>query len=194
MSSSLLQWLNKLLIILIFIVFLSKENNALELAVSPPKIDFKVLIEEIECKSIKLNSYNRTIEVFIEDYWKNPSKFTKKRDIRDFNMKIESLLLNYPKKIIMENEEEIEVCFEGKKEGQYQGALIINVKDSYAAIGVWVNVEVINNKNNNILINKIKESISDYSGIGIVFLCFLFYIFLLGFLIWIYLIAKKEKQ
>jgi len=129
----------KAILILLFILVFVIKVSALELSISPYKLNFSVLGYQRMCKNISLSS-DKNIIVTCQDRW-TKNNFSK--NIIDYKDSVEMLSINilYEKSFIIEKSKKtIEVCISGEKDGKYYGVLLCN--SGNAGVGSWLDVEI----------------------------------------------------
>jgi len=122
------------LFILIFIIFLSSFVSAVELGVSPGRIEFFG-----ECENVTIFA---TGKIIAEDKW---SKINS-NNLDDYNLNSRNagVEIKYEKNFIVNGNKKIPVCIEG--EGEHFGVLLFRQEGSMAGVGSWLYVDI-NNKN-----------------------------------------------
>lgn len=146
-----------LLLIILIIPFSSA------ISFSPTSLNFALDKEEIACKEIK---FDIEFHSEVHDSWSESTSAS--NTITELKSSPQELQLqtSYPAQIYPE-QETLQFCVSGKKEGTYNGALIIRQKETGNSImqfAVWLKVTINNNKDDRSIKSK-KADGGDTSGI-----------------------------
>lgn len=141
--------------------------NAAQLSISPPELFINGSIGKENCREIKITTdYNGYI--ILELKW----SLVNSREIKDYTLNPEyfKIIEKYPEKIYFKDKDKktINVCFDGEKSGDYNGILMFKTENSYAGIGIWIHLNLEEEK-----INKTKLIIYSSPTILLFFLLFL---------------------
>lgn len=133
-------------IFLVFILLNLFFINAAQLSISPPELFINGTIGKENCHELKI-SFDSTGNLVGDVKWSSiPSK-----EINNYKLNAEyfQLIENYPRNIYFKDRDKkiINICFNGKEQGSYNGLLIYRTDRSYAGIGIWIHLILENNKN-----------------------------------------------
>lgn len=141
-----------LFVLLIFVNF----SYAIELGISPPKIEFRGETNEKICNSVTL--YVKDFKGYLvgEDRWKEGEN---SRDVNQYNLKSDdmNIKMDYNDKIEIkktDTKKKINICITAEDEGVYYGVLLFNAENSFAGVGGWV---VLNIKEGKEIVNEFNE-------------------------------------
>jgi hypothetical protein len=115
-----------LLLIFILINFVS----AIELGISPGKVEFSG-----ECENITIFANGRIIA---EDKWSK----TESRNLEDYNLNARDVgvEINYEKNFIVDGKRKIQICV--KAEGRHYGIFLVRQEGSIAGVGSWLTLDI----------------------------------------------------
>jgi hypothetical protein len=108
--------------------------NAIELGISPEEIRVDAKVEELGCSNFSLFG---NVNFLGEVKW---SKIETK-DLREYILSSEDLdiAINFPDKA---KEGKHEICFTGKREGNYYGVLLYKAEGTGYGIGTWIKLNL----------------------------------------------------
>jgi hypothetical protein len=135
----------KFTLIFIFIIFsLIILVSATRIGISPTYLNFNGSANEKICLNFSMSSdFNGNI--IGETKW----SLYESKNIRDYSLQAEELgiIVDFPENIKIEKSTPSEICITAGKPGEYNGALIYKTENSYAGVGLWINVKINGNKN-----------------------------------------------
>jgi hypothetical protein len=131
--------MKKLILVLVFFLLINFVS-AVQLVVSPAKLEFEGNTNEKMCKTIQITS-DFIGEIITNSKW---SDFLS-NNINDYQLIDDEVGVVFDKEqIINSNEEtqEKEICFTFEDPGEYHGALLFNTKGAYAGVGIWIKANI----------------------------------------------------
>jgi len=135
------------LIIINFIFINQAFINAAQLSIGPSELFINGTIGEESCKEIKITS-DYSGNLIGEIKWAKISS----RELKDYalNQEYFKIIENYPKKIYFDGKDmkTFKICFNGEKQGKYNGVLIYKTEGGYAGIGIWIHLKLENKEIN----------------------------------------------
>ncbi|MBS3091383.1 hypothetical protein J4217_02970 [Candidatus Pacearchaeota archaeon] len=133
--------------ILFFFLLLFEYVDAFEMSVSPPSIDFSLGIAQRECMTIDI-SLSKPGFVYVGDYWSEED--IKDLDFYVFNAREMNLLPNYTERMFISSNRSVNFCILGAENGIYRGVLTVEPENRNLKVGIWLNVKISTEKDNNI--------------------------------------------
>ena len=189
----------KKFIFLSLIIFIIESVFAVELRLSPPKIEFNMLENQEICENVSVSSSNYRGILLTEDRWIEKGRNNKK--IQEHNLSSDKLGLkvSYKKEIeiIPGKTEKIKLCISGKS-GFYHGAFIVKSESNAVGIGNWISVNITKQEIHRefLGISKITSSeisIGKIKGKYLIFFILCSFVELLALLILVIKIKNKSK-
>lgn len=135
-----------LMIIINFIFINLVFVSAAQLSISPPELFINGTIGKENCHELRIG-FDSAGNLIGDITWSLNSS----RERKDYILKSDdlNLLENYPKNVYFKDRDKkiINICFDGEKQGNYNGLLIYKTDRGYAGIGIWIHLILENNKN-----------------------------------------------
>ena len=163
---------------------------AIQLRISPAKIEFNLSVGEEVCNEINIFSdYNGDII--------GNAKWSKvySKNIKNYLLNAEELKLKveFSERIRIDNSEKTQVCLTAEEPGEYYGALLYNTEKSPAGVGIWIFVKV-SGETGNRLIGKVIEDNFIYSNYEKILLSIPTIILFITFIVLFIYYKKKSSK
>ena len=134
----------KILLVLLFFIFLIGSVSSSELSISPSQINFNTTEDQESCEQITISTKEGIL--IGEDKWAEKGVTERKFLIHTLSAKDLDLEVDYMKRFEMKNLATIDVCVTAKHSGFYHGLLLYKKENSKAGVGIWMNVNVTSEK------------------------------------------------
>ena len=131
----------KRLFLFIFLILLFLDvSSAVNLGISPPKIEFNGYVNKKICRNVVIYAKDYNGYLMGEDKWKSGEE---SRDLNQYDLDssffdIKMDYLNEYKVDKKDYKKEIKVCITPQEGGIYYGALVFTTENSYASVGSWL--------------------------------------------------------
>lgn len=165
--------------------------NAASLSMSPQQINFNGGANEEICNKVTLKTEGKDV-LLGEDKW--AEKGYNERKLKQHNLSGDYFKLNleYPSALEVNYNETIDVCLTGKNTGSYHGILLYRVEGKPVRVGIWMQVNI--TKNENYLIKKLTNNITDLEINKIAVSLSIVPLLSFGILLGLLIKLKKKKQ
>ena len=129
------------------ILFLLSFVSSLRIDLSPAYLNLDGNVSEKICGNFSITS-DRDGTILILDKWANE----KSKNIKDYNLgrEIFGIQKDFPDKIFVSanQKENMEICFVGKKTGDFYGAVLFESENGFASVGTWINLNITEKEKN----------------------------------------------
>jgi hypothetical protein len=145
----------KILLVLLFFLFLIGGVSSSELSISPSEINFNIMTNQESCNQITISTEEGIL--IGEDKWAEKGVTERKFLIHTLSSEDLDLEVDYLKRFEMKNLATVDVCITAKHSGFYHGLLLYKKENSKAGVGIWMNVNVSKKDGLSLTGNSIKE-------------------------------------